>query len=207
MREAATEYDFEQLESSAPPDPHAPEQLLVTAATEADAIRERAHAEGFERGRQEGVAEGMEAVSSASAAFAAAARELASAGEHAASALEREAVELALALASKILAGTLEVEPERVLDVVRGALRHIAERRTITVIVDPADMEIVKGALDAVCAEAGGIERCEVQADRRVGRGGAIVRTSEGEVDASLDTQLERARQVMAGELGSSRAQ
>ena len=30
----------------------------------------------------------------------------------------------------------------------------------------------------------GGIESCDVQAERRVSRGGAVVRTAEGEVDA-----------------------
>jgi flagellar biosynthesis/type III secretory pathway protein FliH len=34
-----------------------------------------------------------------------------------------------------------------------------------------------------------------------VGRGGAIVRTAEGEVDASVAVQLERAREVVAAEL------
>ncbi len=49
---------------------------------------------------------------------------------------------------------------------------------------------------------AGGIELCEIQADRRVGRGGAIVRTLESEVDATVQTQLERAREVIRAELG-----
>ena len=205
MSDSATEFAFEQLEPSAPSDPMAPEHLVSRAAGEAEQIRERARAEGFEKGYAEGREEGMRAVSSAAAALKSAAQELASASEQTAIALERDAVELALALAGKILAGTLEVQPERVLDVVRGALRHIADRRMITVVVDPADMEIVSAAVEELRTEAGGIEQCEVQADRRVAPGGAIVRTSEGEVDACLDTQLEQAREIVASELGASK--
>ena len=51
--------------------------------------------------------------------------------------------------------------------------------------------------------ELGGIEHCEVQAERRVRPGGAIVRTSEGEVDATLETKLARAREVLEHELAN----
>jgi flagellar biosynthesis/type III secretory pathway protein FliH len=37
-----------------------------------------------------------------------------------------------------------------------------------------------------------------VQADRRVGRGGAVAQTETGEVDASLAAQLSRAREIVA---------
>jgi flagellar biosynthesis/type III secretory pathway protein FliH len=36
--------------------------------------------------------------------------------------------------------------------------------------------------------------------------GGAIVRTSEGEIDASVQTQLERAREVVEASLAAERA-
>ncbi len=109
-------------------------------------------------------------------------------------------MELALALAAKILAGELEAQPERVIDVVRGALRRIGDRRQVVVLVDPGDLDVVSAAIDDLRAQVGGIETCDVQADRRVGRGGAIVRTVEGEVDATFTTQLERARELMLAE-------
>jgi flagellar assembly protein FliH len=51
-------------------------------------------------------------------------------------------------------------------------------------------------------SELGGIEHLNVQSDRRVGRGGVLARTDEGEIDASIETQLARAREVVAAELG-----
>ncbi len=69
--------------------------------------------------------------------------------------------------------------------------------------MDPADLQAVSAPRSPSCeAQVGGIEHCDVQADRRVGRGGAIVRTLESEVDATVDTQLERAREVIQAELG-----
>ena len=181
-------YQLEQLEPSAPPPVGSAARILADATAEASRVRELAraegHAEGLAQGREDGL---FEARSAASALREALTEALALRGQLAAE-TEADAVALALALAAKILAGTLAVEPERVLDAVRGALRRVTDRRRVTVLVDPADLEVVSAALTELETQVGGIEHCDVQADRRVGRGGAIVRTLESEVDASVDT-------------------
>jgi flagellar biosynthesis/type III secretory pathway protein FliH len=201
---AGTSYPLEQLEPSAPPPRGTPARILADAAAEADRVRELAriegHAEGLAQGREDGLSEAR----SAAGALQQALSEALALREQLAEETERDAIALALALAAKILAGTLAVEPERVLDSVRGALRRVTDRRRVTVLVDPADLETVSAAIAEVEAQVGGIDHCDVQADRRVGRGGAIVRTLESEVDASVDTQLERAREVIQAELGGA---
>jgi flagellar assembly protein FliH len=195
-------YPLEQFEPSAPPPPpQTPARLLADATAEAAQIREAARAEGKAEGHREGLDEGRHQVDAAAQALEAALAELARVGEEQAAALERDAVALALELAGKVLAGALEVQPERVLDVLAGALRRVAERRQVVVVVDPADIELVRDALAELQSQIGGIDRCELQADRRVGAGGTIVRTRESEVDASVLTQLERARELVRAEL------
>jgi flagellar assembly protein FliH len=121
--------------------------------------------------------------------------------------VERDAIELALALAEKILGGALKARPETVMDVVRGALRRVSERRKIAVLVNPADLDTVRSAIGELTAPGSGVEICDLQSDERVAIAGAIVRTAEGEVDASVTTQLERAREVVAASLrGAERA-
>jgi len=58
--------------------------------------------------------------------------------------------------------------------------------------------------MGGVISALGGIEHCEVQAERRVARGGAVVRTPEGDIDARIESKLERARDVVAAALGSA---
>lgn len=168
--------------------------LLAAARTEADAMVEAARAAGH----AEGLAAGADDVAFAVAGLRAAADGLGDVARELPSLLEEQAVELGLAIARQVLGGALEVRPELVVDVVRGALRRLVDRDRVTLLVHPDDLECVRAATPALIDELGGIEHCEVQAERRVARGGAMVRTGDGEVDATLETKLLRVREVVA---------
>jgi flagellar assembly protein FliH len=202
----ATEFSFETLE---PPVPErAPVEdgealdpvvsLLARAEAEAEMVRAAAHAEGYEAGRAEALAALSPALEALQTAVVAGREERIAAADQ----LEVHAVDLALFLSEKIVLGALAVEPERVVEAVRGALRGIVERERVTILVHPSDLELVREAMDEMRATLGGIEHCEVQAERRVGRGGAIVRTQDGDVDARVETKLQRAREVVENAIG-----
>jgi flagellar assembly protein FliH len=206
LSEAPVSYDFEQLEPSAPPRREVPERLLEEARAEADQIREQARASGYEDGRQAGHAEATAAVQSAVGALREAAEGVHALRDQVADAVERDALELAQTLAGKIVAGSLQARPELVVDVVQGALRRVAGQRTITVLLNPADVESVSAALGELRTQGGPVELCDLQPDQRIQRGGVVVRTAEGEVDARIQTQLERAHEVICAELESGGA-
>jgi flagellar assembly protein FliH len=195
LSDATVSYAFEQLEPSAPAPRDAPARMLAQASAEAEQIRERAR----EEGRAAGHADGLADVSAAVSALGEALQGVESLRTETVESVERDAVQLALDLAGKILAGALQARPELVVDVVQGALRRVSDRRGIAVLVNPVDLETLQGAV----GELQGIEACDLQADQRVEPGGAIVRTTEGEVDAGVQTQLERAREVLSAALES----
>jgi flagellar assembly protein FliH len=181
--------------------------VVEAARGEADQIREQARAEGLALGRAEGAAaaheEALARVAPAVHALHAAVEALEAERAGIADRVEAGAVELALELAAKVVAGAVEAQPERVLDVVRGALRCFMERERVQVLVHPDDLGLVRSAMDELAGELGGIDHVEVQEERRIGRGGALVRTTTAQVDASLQTKLDRAREVVVAELQS----
>lgn len=172
----------------------APPQIDLEA--EAAAARAAGHEAGF----QAGLVEAHQQMAAAVAALQEAAAGVAAERERVTSAVEGAAVDLALRIAEQAIAGAVAAEPERVVDVVRGALRRLVERDRVTILVNPDDMELVRAASEGLVAELGGMEHCDVQAERRVARGGAVVRTVEGEVDATLETKLARVREVLEAE-------
>ncbi len=194
-------FAFAPLQPLAPaPAPEDPRALLAAAHAEAALVREQARAEGLHLGRQEA----RDAVAPALAALEEAARAAHAHAAGAADRLEADAVELAFAVAEKVLAAQVEADRAVVLGAVRGALRGLVEREHVTVLVHPDDLELVRAGGDAMQAELGGIERWEVQAERRVARGGALVRHRDGQVDARLETKLERAREVVLEQLAAA---
>ena len=178
------------------------EGLIARAQAEADAIRAAAHAEGFAAGQAQAAAQLEQVITMLTAA----ADGVAALRDGVCEEVEAAAVELGLNIAEQALHGTVAADPARVVDVTRGALRRLVERERVTILVHPEDLDLVRDATPSLIAQLGGIEHCEVQAERRVARGSAIVRTVEGEVDATLATKLERAREAIAESVAARRA-
>jgi flagellar assembly protein FliH len=178
-------------------------QIVAAAEAEAEQIREQArlqgHAEGYEAGRADAAQQCAPAVQALASVLAEAQGER----ERVAEAMEESAVQLALQIADKALTGAITAQPDRVVDVVRGALRCLVDRERVTILVHPEDLPVVRDAVEGLVQQLGGIEHIEVQEERRVQRGGAMVRSTAGEIDARIETKLERAREILMGELNA----
>lgn len=204
-------FDFEQL--AAPPQRETPpslddaaeraKALIARAEIEADHIRDSARAVGYDEGLAAGRAEAREELQPATAALGEALGGVRELQVRAAETIERRAVELAVEIAEKVVAGALAVEPERVLDVIGGALRATVERERVVVQVNPDDLALVRGAVEDLALSLGGIDQLDVQQERRVPRGGAILRTPVGELDARISVKLDQAREAVEAELGA----
>jgi flagellar assembly protein FliH len=178
--------------------PRPVEERLAAAEAEHEAELAGARAEGYD----EGLAAGRAEVSTAARALASAAGQLDEASAAAAAEAEPVAVELALRIAQKVLDGELEARPELVLGVVRGALRRLTEPLPATLLVNPEDAELVRASIADFSVEHG--SELTVREERRVQRGGCVVRTQAGEIDAQITAQLERAAKVVAKQAGAA---
>ena len=193
-------YTFQQLESTAMLD-RTPAEVMAHAMADAEAIREQARAEGHAAGYAEGFERARGEAAPLLAALAEASGAVTATRDELAEILTTQAAELALLTAEQMIAGAIAAQPERIVDVVRGALRRIADRHRVTVLVNPQELEVLSQSVPALQAELGGIEHLDVQADRRVARGGAIAQTVHGEIDASVSAQLQTARELVAAAL------
>jgi len=118
----------------------APAHLIGEPGTAEDRLRmiaietrRRAHEDGL----ADGLAEAGERIGSALACLAAAEAAIRELEDEFLRAAERSAVELAIAIAEKIVGGTVQARPEMVLDVVGGALLRTAARHRLVIEVNP----------------------------------------------------------------------
>jgi type III secretion protein L len=146
---------------------------------DAEAERARIRSEAVEEGRRDGLARAAAAL-----ARAAAARDARLA------AAEREVAALALAVARRLLGRELAQHPSTVADLAARAIAAARDRREVTLRVNPADADAIRGAagrLEALLARAPGLR---IREDAGVERGGAVVETEAGRVDARIESQL-----------------
>ncbi len=111
---------------------------------------------------------------------------------------ETATLKLAVALAEKVIARHLDTHPDAVVDALRDALAHVLEPVAATARVDPADLEAVEHATPGLAAAGGGAVR--VVADEAVPRGGCVVEHGAGEVDARIETKLQRLAGLLLGD-------
>ncbi len=107
---------------------------------------------------------------------------------------EEDVVALALAIARRVLHRELTVAPDALLGLVKVALEKIEAREVHRVRIRPEDAPIVKQYLEKM----GLPQRVEVIADPGLERGAAILDSSRGALDASVETQLAEVERGLA---------
>ncbi|MCS7315022.1 MAG: FliH/SctL family protein [Bryobacterales bacterium] len=102
---------------------------------------------------------------------------------------ERDLVQLAIAIARRILHRELQVDPEALLGLVKAALERLEGREVDRIRVHPADAGLVSSYL-----EQAGLRQVRLIADPQLARGSLLLETEQGTLDASVETQLEEIR-------------
>jgi len=155
-------------------------EIRARALREAEVVRARAREEGLAQGRDAGAAELTGVVASAS-------RRLQQ--------IEAQAVpqlrDLAVAIARKVLGKELELAPERVVDVVKQALAEKARQsRELWLRVNPEDLAVIRARRPELLEVLSRAKELGVREDPDVARGGVVIETDAGTIDAQLETQL-----------------
>lgn len=154
------------------------EAILAAAEREAERRRAALEAELLEEARATARAEVAAKLIGIEAARAAAVAEV-----------QGKALELAITVARRVVGDAVATEPERVRAVVEEATARLARAGRVVVRVHPDDL----AALDGV--------RAERIADPSLGRGDCVVESDLGDVDARVETRVERVLRALEGAL------
>ncbi len=99
---------------------------------------------------------------------------------------EREMVRLALEIARKVVGREVTTDPEIVLTLTRVALSRLHTRAVATVRLNPEDYAFVAARREQL-ESLGSIE---IVSDRAIGRGGCLIETEMGDIDARVEQQF-----------------
>ena len=109
---------------------------------------------------------------------------------------EKQMVQLALAVARRVLHREVSVDPTAMLTMMRVVLERVSDAARISVRLNPADHQAVTAAL----ADAPTSDQIAVMADPRVPRGGCKVECEYGDIDAGVDAQIQEIARALLGE-------
>jgi len=154
-----------------------------------EAIKAEAWREGFQLGYDEGLRLAAEEQHDTGTRLSALLQGVASDTEELVRGLETQVVELALAIAEKVIAREARLDPEIVLSVVRSALSEVHDVTDLRIRVHPDDVPLLETRWQEMLPRSTA-ERSELVADDLVERGGVLVETRIGYVDSQLKTRL-----------------
>ena len=103
--------------------------------------------------------------------------------------MQQQILPLALRAAKKIVAKELEQHPETIVDIVRQALLPVTQNHRIAIYVNKADKEILEKEKPKLREIFERIEALTIQERSDIERGGCIIETESGIINAEIDNQ------------------
>lgn len=156
-------------------------------------LEKQAYERGFREGEAAAARKGLEQLQAAIQGYAESAARLVSYQPQLRSQVERQLVNLSLAVARKILQRELTLDPNIVTAVVKSCLAELENVEIYRVRVHPQDAPAL-----VACFAQHRRANVEVIPDPLITRGGAVFETAQGQLDARLETQLEEIARGLA---------
>ena len=161
---------------------------------------EEAFCKGVEQGRAEVTTAHRESIETAAAALGNALEEAVRIRMQECERMENETVRLAMAIAKKII-GHAAACDQVVTTVVKAAMKKVADPRQLTVKLNPDDLGTV-GAIknDLHTGDDSGMV-VKLEGDETIAKGGCVIETRLGDVDARIDEQIKNVEQMLLEQL------
>jgi type III secretion protein L len=165
------------------------EQKAASIVARAEQERQQVLARAREEGRQQGYAEMTELLAKAKIQT----------GEMI-KAAEPEIVKLALKVAEKIVGAELATSDETILRIVSKAVEQLRQSKELVVHANPEDIEVLRREKRKLLEYIGRLKDIAFREDPTVARGGCVIETESGTVDAQLATQIELLERALLGD-------
>lgn len=106
-------------------------------------------------------------------------------------------IEMAAAIAEKIIGQELSVSPELTVAMTKSVLSRTRDKGKITLCVAPEHFAFIRDARDELLLAAGSEADLQIIPDSAVGGYGCVIRTEFGSLDARVDTQLKEIKHAL----------
>ncbi len=178
--------------------PPAPEPFVPTADQQAQlaALERDAFTKGYAQGERAGLEAGGKRAEAMLRRLAQTLEELSGLRDNMVRQTERELVQLAIAIARRVLQREVSVDQELTAALAHIALERLGSAAPATVRLHPDDYASVSAGQGATL----GGRQVEIVPDPSVSRGGCLVESEFGFIDASVDAQVNEIARAVLGD-------
>lgn len=177
--------------------------IVKQAQEEAKKIRQKAEADGLQaaeqKARQSLKAEVDQQAATLLPALRTLVQELTTARQAWLAQWEQVGLQVAVAIAEKIVRREVSVAPEISATLVRESLQLASGCGEIHIRLNPQDLGSMQSGETMLCDELKKLAPSQILSDPSVSRGGCLVETKFGQIDNRIETQLARIAEELGG--------
>ncbi len=183
------------------------EKMLKESQEKAAHIEREAYESGYKQGEKTGIEIGEKRFESAIKALEKALVEFKEVAASSLGDMDSEIVRLSLAVARKVIHAEVLQNPDVIIQNLRHVLKRVTDKDSVVIRLHPSDAERAKSAQAELLDGIPDIRDLTFQADPAIPRGGAVVETSFGDLDARLDEQFQRIEKSLIENLEKQRSE
>lgn len=162
-----------------------------------EAARAVAYSEGYAAGKDDGVAAERKRLGDLLDNLGNSVSELAETRDKLYRGFEEQCVLLAFAVAEKVIRRRIEADREIVVQAVRDALDIVKDYRTVKIRLHPEDVELVQEAESLIKDMIEKGKEITVVGDGAIERGGCLIETDFGIVDARVGSRIQAVEEAL----------
>ncbi len=149
-------------------------------------------AEGHQAGREEAIAEFTPQLQELQTAFVAAVEKWETELNSMLLAAREDVLDFALAMAEKVTHRIVQADTSVIGDQLTEALKLLVAPRAVTISVAPQDRALVESMLPELIEMTSTCTHAAIRDDDSITRGGCVISTGAGRIDATIERQIER---------------
>ncbi|XDD42315.1 flagellar assembly protein FliH [Leptospira sp. WS60.C2] len=173
------------------------ERMIKEAEMKQAEIEHEAYQKGYDAGREVGFKKGQGEVRRLIDRLGTIIGKAIDIREEMIAASEKQMVEMILVIARKVIKDEIIERKEIVLNNIREAMKRIKDRDRIDIRVNFADLELTTAHKDELIKLMESLRKVNIYEDSRVDRGGVIIETDVGAIDARISTQLKEIEEAI----------
>ena len=173
------------------------ERMIKEAEMKVAEIEHEAYQRGYDAGREVGFKKGQAEVRRLIDRLGTIVGKAIDIREDIIQASEKQMVEMILIIARKVIKDEIVERKEIVLNNIREALKRIKDRDRVDIRVNFSDLEITTAHKDELIKLMESLRKVNIYEDSRIDRGGVIIETDVGAIDARISTQLKEIEEAI----------